>query len=134
MNLTLTEWLLIGIFATVLVASILIVGEQINTFHRLGGMFNELTSLREGMRQSFQYELDGYANISKINQQLSELRHLEQIEKSSADINYRLTKLEREFESMNASMVELYSVNGKLEVIAEVVNNLYVYQKFERKQ
>jgi hypothetical protein len=133
MNITLSEWLLIGIFATLLIAAILLVVHQVQTFNRLGGMWYELQYLRNDVEKFKKaLDLDGYANIAGIYKQLNDLRHLEHIEKSSADTNYRITKLEGEFDSMNSSLAELYSVNSKLEGMAEVLNDLYICQKVAR--
>lgn len=133
MNLTLTEWLLIGIFATLLVAAILLVVHQVETFNRLGGMWFELQYLRNDV-EKFKKVLDsdGHANIAGIFQQLNELRHLEYIEKSSADANHMLTKLEREFESANATLKNLHGIESQLVLLTKLVNDVYTYQKFKQ--
>jgi hypothetical protein len=135
MNLTLTEWLLIGIFITVFIASIFIVIHQVETFNRLGGMWFELQYFRNDVnRFKAELNLDGYANINGIYTQLNELNYLKDICDESLQIALDIKKIKTEVESMNSSISSLYKIENDIEQLQKTVHEFFIYEKFDKRQ
>lgn len=116
MGLTLTEWLLIGIFIVNLWFFLVINHNQCEEYKWLTNISSGNVKTRqeiERFRESL--EISKFENISTIHQQLYELRYLKDISTKVANVDDRLRKIERELSDMNTTLASLYSIEKRLE-------------------